>query len=84
MLMLTRRLQILIDEGRFRRLEPAARERKTSVATIVREAIDAAVPDDRERKRAAARAILDAEPIPVPATVEELKAELLEARARGL
>lgn len=77
---LDRRLQILLDEPRYRRLEAAARARKTSVATIVREAIDVALPADLERKRDAARRILEAEPMSVPDTVEELKAELEEIR----
>jgi hypothetical protein len=40
------------------------------------------VPADLERKRAAAEALLAAEPMEVPATVEELKAELDELRSR--
>jgi hypothetical protein len=80
---LDRRLQILLDEGRYRRLAAAARERNTSVAAVIRDAIDDALPDDRERKREAAAAILAAEPVPVPETVEELKAELDELRSRG-
>lgn len=82
--MYDRRLQILLDDGRYRRIEAAARERKTSVAAVIREAIDVALPADLERKREAIRRILDAEPIPVPATVEELKRELDEIRGGGL
>ena len=63
MLMLEHRLQILIDDARYRRIAAAARERKTSIATIVRDAIDQALPSDSETKRAAADAILSAEPI---------------------
>jgi hypothetical protein len=81
---LERRLQILIDEARYRRLVARARERDTSVSAVIREAIDVAVPDDRAKKRAAVRRILAAEPMPVPATVEELKAELDEFRGGGL
>ena len=77
---LERRLQILLDEPRYRRLETAARARGTSIATIVREAIDVALPADLERKRAAWQAIRDAEPMPVPETVEELKREVRDAR----
>jgi hypothetical protein len=77
---LERRLQILLDEPRYRRLETAARARGTSIATIVREAIDVALPADLERKRAAWQAIRDAEPMPVPRTVEELKREVRDAR----
>lgn len=77
---LDRRLHILLDEPRYRRLEAAAGARKTSIATIVREAIDQALPADLERKREAARQILEAEPMSVPDTVEELKLELEEIR----
>jgi hypothetical protein len=80
---LDRRLQLLLDADRHRRLAAAARERGTSVAAVIRDAIDRAVPDDIERKRAAAAAILAAEPMELPATVEELKAELDEARSHG-
>jgi hypothetical protein len=54
------------------------------VSAVIREAIDVAIPDDLAKKRAAAKAILAAEPMPVPATVEELKAELDEIRGGGL
>ena len=73
-------MQILLDEPRFRRVEAAARERRLSVAAVIREAIDVALPVDLESKRAAADAILAAEPMDVPDTVEELKAELDELR----
>lgn len=80
MCMYDRRLQILLDEPRFRRVEAAARARRLSVAAVIREAIDVALPVDLESKRAAADAILAAEPMDVPDTVEELKAELDELR----
>jgi hypothetical protein len=79
-----RRLQILLDEARYRRVAARARDRKTSVAAIIREAIDVALPDDPDRKRAAGRAILAAPPISVPETLEELKAEIDAAHARGV
>lgn len=81
---LERRLQILIDEPRYRRLVARARERDTSVSAVIREAIDLAVPDDRAKKRAAIKRILAAEPMPVPETVVELRAELDEIRGGGL
>lgn len=81
---LERRLQILIDEPRYRRLVARAREQDTSVSAVIRDAIDAAVPDDLAKKRAALKEILAAEPMPVPETVEELKAELDEFRGGGL
>jgi hypothetical protein len=80
--MLERRLQILLDDARYRRVAAAARERKTSVAAVIREAIDQALPVDLERKRAAWVEIKKAEPMPVPETVEELKAELAELHGR--
>ena len=81
--MYERRLQILLDDARYRRVEAAARQRGTSVAAVIRDAIDTALPVDLERKREAVEALLAAEPIPVPDTVEELKAELDELRSGG-
>lgn len=81
--MLERRLQILLDDARYRRVAAAARERKTSVAAVIREAIDQALPVDLERKRAAWAEIKKAEPMPVPDTVAELKAELAKFHGRG-
>jgi hypothetical protein len=81
---LERRLHLLLDEGRYRRVAAAARRRGTSVAAVIREAIDEALPDDADKKRAAARALLAAEPAPVPDTIEELKAEIEAAHARRL
>jgi hypothetical protein len=78
-----RRLQILLDEPRYRRVATIARERKTSIAAVIREAIDLLNPDDRAKKRAAATRILEAPPMPVPDTPEDLKAELEELRSGG-
>jgi hypothetical protein len=78
-----RRLQILLDEPRYRRVAAIAGERKTSIAAVIREAIDLLDPDERARKQAAGKAILEAEPMPVP-DLDELKAELDEIRSRGL
>jgi hypothetical protein len=84
MLMLDRRLQVLVDEERYRRLEAEARRRRTSVAQVVREAIDSVLPADVARKRAALKEILEAEPMPVPADPADLKRELDEIRGGGL
>ncbi len=43
--MLSRRLQILLDDERYERLARRAEERGTSIATLVREAIDVTWPD---------------------------------------
>jgi hypothetical protein len=82
MLMLNRRLQILVDEDRYRALERTARERRVSVATVVRDAIDRDLAGPQSKRAAAGRRILDAAPMPVPETVEDLKRELAEARGR--
>lgn len=79
-----RRLHILLDDARYRRVAAVARERKTSVAAVIRDAIDHTLSIDPDRKRAAADALLAAEPMEVPETVGELKAELREARSAGL
>ena len=79
MCMYERRLQILLDEQRYRRIATIAHERKSSVAAVIREAIDLLAPDDYGKKQAAAKRILAASPMPVP-DPEELKAELRELR----
>ncbi len=66
MCMLERRLQILLDEGRYQRISSLAKARGVSVATVVREAIDHGLP---------------AEPMPVPPP-ETLRGELDELRGR--
>ena len=82
MRMLTRRLQILIDEPRYRRLRAEARERGTSVAAVIRDAVDQLVPAGASQRSKAARAVLAAEPMPVPG-VEELRAEREAAHTRS-
>lgn len=82
--MLDRRLQILLDEERYRRVSGEARRRKTSVAQVVREAIDEAIPSDQARRRSAARRILEVDPMPVPRDPRDLKREVEEGHERGL
>jgi predicted DNA-binding protein len=82
MSMLTRRVQILIDEERYARLEETARSTNRSVAALIREAIDRLYAGDARERRRAADEILAAEPMEVPATVEELKRELRAAHER--
>ncbi len=81
MSMLTRRLQVLIDDERHRRLEAEAARRGVAVAVLVREALDAAYPTTADERRAAADRILAADPMPVP-DVAELRRELEELRGR--
>lgn len=53
------------------------------MAAVIRDAIDAALPADLVTKQRAAAALLAAEPMDVPDTVDELKAELDDARLRA-
>ena len=75
------RLQILLDADRHARLVAVAQERGVSVATVVREVIDRGLPAPDTRRRAAARRLLEAEPMPVPDPAA-LSAELADLRAR--
>ncbi|MHB8324405.1 MAG: antitoxin [Candidatus Dormibacteria bacterium] len=81
--MLDRRLQVLIDEGRWFRLEREAGRRGVSVGRLVREAIDQRFPGDADERRAALQAILDAEPMEVP-DPDQLHDELEAIRSRRL
>lgn len=69
---MSRRLQILIDEERYERVQALARQRGTSVATVIREAIDRGLPSAQQRRSAAARRILAAEPMEIGDVLTEL------------
>jgi len=79
--MLSRRLQILLDEARYRRLSSVARRRKVSVSTVVRDAIDRDLSGPDTRRREAGRRILRATPMPI-GDLEETLAELELLRGR--
>jgi hypothetical protein len=81
MSMLDRRLQVLIDEDRWSRLEREAGRRGVPVAVLVREAIDERYPGNASERRAALQAVLDAEPMDVP-DPDELQRELEAVRGR--
>ena len=76
--MLSRRLQILLDDERYERLSRRAAVEGTSIATLVRDAIDARYPADDAGRRAAFERIRDAAPMPVPLDPAELKKEILD------
>lgn len=76
---LDRRVQLLLDEPRYRKLSGEAARRRVSVAAVIREAIDQ-LPADPVRRRAAITAVLAAEPMSVPLDPAELRHELDSAR----
>ena len=82
MCVLDRRLQILLDEARYQRVAAEARHRGVSVARVIREAIDRALPATAPQRAAAAERILAAPDMPVPGDPAELRAGLDELRAR--
>lgn len=75
----TERLQVLIEAEQRQRLEREAASRGTSVATLVRQAIDLAFPAGFELRLDAARAILEADPAEAP-EVDALLDELDQLR----
>jgi hypothetical protein len=76
--MLSRRVQLLLDEERYERVAAVARDRNVSVAKVIREAIDRTVTSDAQRRRSAADAFLSAEPMDVADDPADLKAELAQ------
>ena len=81
MYMLDHRLQILLDEARYRKVAREAERQGVSIATVIRHAIDR-LPGDPGHRRAAIAAILAAESMPVPADPAELRRELDAAHDR--
>jgi hypothetical protein len=78
---LERRVQILLDEPRYRRVASEARRRRVSVATVVRDAIDQMTSGVETRQDAVA-GILAAEPMAVPSDPAALRHELDAAHDR--
>jgi hypothetical protein len=78
---LDRRVQLLLDEPRYRKLRDEAKRRRVSVATVIREAIDQ-LPADADQRRAAISEVLAAEPMALPADPAELRRELDAAHDR--
>jgi hypothetical protein len=81
MCILTRRLQILLDERQYARLAAFADERNLSVGAAVREAIDQVVPATTDERASALKRLLAAAPMDVPAPAD-LRTELDELRGR--
>jgi hypothetical protein len=81
MCMLDRRVQILLDEGRYQKVSLEAKRRGVSIAAVIRDALDR-LPNDADVRRSAVDAILNAEPMLVPTDPAELRHELDAARDR--
>jgi hypothetical protein len=81
MSMLNRRLQVLLDDARYRRLEAVARRRRVSVATVVRDAIDHDLGSPALARAAAGKRFLEAPPMEV-GSVDDLLGELDRLRGR--
>jgi len=79
--MLTRRLQVLLDERQYARLAAFAAERNLSVGAAVRDAIDRVVPATTDERSSALNRLLAAEPMAVPAPAG-LRVELDDLRGR--
>lgn len=79
MRMFTERLQILISKEQRRRLEQEAKRRETSVASVIREAVDDRLGGiARDDRLAAADSIAAIKPLP-SMSPEELRRVLTEA-----
>jgi predicted transcriptional regulator len=82
--MLNKRVEILFDEVEYRRLEEAARVKRQSVGSLVREAVAKYVtrPSEEERRRALEWMLAQsAGPVGSP---EEIKAEILASIDEGI
>lgn len=79
---LDRRTQILLDAERYRALEGRARERGSSVAAVIRDAIDKELGDDPAGRAEAVRDLLSLPPAPMP-DWPELEREIEESYERG-
>jgi hypothetical protein len=78
---LDHRLQILLDDERYRKVEREARRRRTSIAAVIRGALDR-LPAEVDARRTAIDAILAAEPMPLPIDPAQLRRELDDAHER--
>jgi predicted DNA-binding ribbon-helix-helix protein len=78
---LTRRLQVLIEESRFTELEHIAQERHTTVAALVREALDRTYARPELTHREASTRLLDRAPIDV-GEWDQVKREIEESLVR--
>jgi hypothetical protein len=81
MCMQQHRMQVLLDQERYRKVRSEAERRGLSIGAVIREAIDK-LPDRESERRRAIAALLAAEPMPVPDDPADLRRELDEAHDR--
>ena len=80
---LTRRLQVLLDEERYGWLEHVAQQQGTTVAALVRDALDRAYPVEGLRADVAADRFLARPPVDL-GSWEEAKREIEDGLERDL
>jgi hypothetical protein len=80
---LDRRVPLLLDDSRYRKIAREAERQGISVAAVIRQAIDA-MPTTADGRRRAIDEILEATPMPVPADPADLRRELDRDHDRGL
>jgi len=74
---LSRRVQLLLDQARYERLERAAARSGSSVASVIRTAIDRLLPEDAIDPVSAGKLLLDAPAMPVE-DWDEMKKSFLD------
>lgn len=79
---LTRRLQVLLDEERFTHLEHLAEQRGTTIAALVRDALDLAYAADRLPAHVAADRFLAHPPIEL-GSWDDAKRDIEDSLGRG-
>ncbi|MFV2064311.1 MAG: hypothetical protein ACC726_12480 [Chloroflexota bacterium] len=75
---LGRRVPLLLDQARYRKVVSVARREGISVGAVIREAIDG-MPPDQDRRQRAVDAILSAAPMSVPDDPADIRRELDDA-----
>jgi predicted DNA-binding ribbon-helix-helix protein len=79
---LTRRLQVLLNEQRFAQLEHIARQRRTTIAALVRDALERTYPSDALPSDVAAERFLAREPMEL-GSWDQAKREIEDSLERG-
>jgi hypothetical protein len=75
---LRRRVPLLLDQARYRKVASVAQREGISVGAVIREAIDA-MPPDQDRRQRAVEAILSAAPMSVPDDPADIRREVDDA-----